>query len=60
MELEAYSDVDWVESIVDWRLTIGYYTFLGENLVTCRSKKQSIVARPCIEVEFRFMSCIVK
>ena len=55
IELEVYSDDDWVGSIVDKRSTIGYCTFMGGNLVTWRNKKQSIVAKFSVEVEFRVM-----
>ena len=54
MELEAYSDVDWAGSIVNRRF--GYFTFLGGNLVTWRSKKQLVVAISSTEVEFRAMA----
>ena len=53
--LEVYSDDDWVGSIVDKRSTIGYCTFMGGNLVTWRNKKQPIVAKFSVEVEFRVM-----
>ena len=53
MELEAYSDADGAGSIVDRRLISGYCTFLGENLVTWRSKKQPVVARSSTEAEFK-------
>ena len=56
MELEAYSDADGVGSIVDRRLISGYCTFLGENLVTWRSKKQPMVAKSSAEAEFRAMA----
>ena len=55
IELEVYSDDDWVGSIVDKRSTIGYCTFMGGNLVTWRNKKQQIVAKFSVEVEFRVM-----
>ena len=42
--------------MVDKKSTIGYYTFLGENLVTWRSKKQSLVARSSTEAKFRTMA----
>ena len=42
--------------MIDRRLTLGYYTFLGGNLVIRRSKKQTIVARLCTKVEFRVMT----
>ena len=40
-------------SITDRRSTSGYCTFVGGNLVTWRSKKQSVVARSSAEAEFR-------
>ena len=54
--LEAYTDADYAGSIVDRRSTTGYYTFLGGNLVTWRSKKQNVVARSSAEAEFRAMA----
>ena len=53
LALEAYTDSDYACSIVDRRLTTGYCTFLGGNLVTWRSKKQNVVARLSAELEFR-------
>ena len=38
---------------MDRRSTIRYYTFVGGNLVTWRSKKQNVVARSSAESEFR-------
>ena len=54
--LEAYTDADWAGSIIDRRSTSAYCTFLGGNLVTWRSKKESVVARSSVEVEFRAMA----
>jgi len=53
MILEAYTDADYAGSVVDRRSTSGYCTFLGGNLVTWRSKKQSVVTQSSVEVEFR-------
>ena len=52
VSLEAYTDADYVGSVVDRRSTTGYCTFLGGNLVTWKSKKQSVVARSSAEAEF--------
>jgi len=52
VSLKTYTDVDYASSIVDGRLTIGYCTFLGENLITWKSKKQSVVARSNAKAEF--------
>ncbi|RVW94373.1 Retrovirus-related Pol polyprotein from transposon RE1 [Vitis vinifera] len=37
------------------RSTSGYFTFVGGNLVTWKSKKQNVVARSSAEAEFRGM-----
>jgi hypothetical protein len=50
--LEAYMDANYARSIVDWRSTSGYCTFLGGNLVILRSKKQNMVARFSAKAEF--------
>ncbi|GAV70211.1 hypothetical protein CFOL_v3_13709, partial [Cephalotus follicularis] len=56
LALEAYTDTDYAGSIVDRRSTSGYCTFLGGNLVTWRSKKQTVVARSSAKSEFRTMA----
>ena len=55
MILEAYIDVDFAGSLDDTRSTSGYYTLLGGNLVTRRSKKLNVIARSSAEYEFRSM-----
>jgi hypothetical protein len=56
LTMEAYTDADYAGSLSDRRSTIGYCTFLCGNLVTWRSKKQSVVARSSVEAEFRTMA----
>ena len=41
--VEIYSDANWASSIMDSRSTLGYCSFVWGNLVTWRSKKQSVV-----------------
>nr|KYP54642.1 hypothetical protein KK1_000837 [Cajanus cajan] len=44
LDIEGYTDADWVRSITDGKSTSGYFTFVGGNLVTWRSKKKKVVA----------------
>ncbi|XP_021808918.1 uncharacterized protein LOC110752544 [Prunus avium] len=59
INLEGYTDADWAGSITDRRSTFGYFTFVGSNLVTWRSKKQRVVARSSAEAEFRGMAQVL-
>ncbi|RVW40345.1 Retrovirus-related Pol polyprotein from transposon RE1 [Vitis vinifera] len=52
-KVEIYTDANWAGSADDRKSTIGYCTYVWENLVTWRSKKQSVVARSNAEAEFR-------
>ena len=54
--MDAYSDSDWAGAIDDRRSTSGYFTFVGGNLITWRSKKLNVVARSSVEAEFRGMA----
>ncbi|KAH9792323.1 hypothetical protein KPL71_004074 [Citrus sinensis] len=54
--VEVFTDADRAGSVSDKRSTSGYCTFLWEYLITCRSKKQNVVARSSTEVEFRAMA----
>ncbi|GAV80940.1 hypothetical protein CFOL_v3_24399 [Cephalotus follicularis] len=56
LKLEAYTDAKWVGSKVDRRSTSGYCTFMGGNLVTWRSKKQTAVSISSVEVKYRAMA----
>ena len=55
-DIEIFTDADWAGSIIDRRSTSGYCTYVWGNLVTWRSKKQSVVARSSAEAEFRAMA----
>jgi hypothetical protein len=56
LKVECYTDADWAGSLEDRKSTSGYCSFVGGNLVTWRSKKQSVVARSTAEAEFRAMA----
>ena len=51
-----YIDADWADVVDDRRSTSGYFTFIVGNLVTWKSKKQNVVARPSVKMKFRSMT----
>ena len=54
--LAIYTNADFAGSPLDMRLTTGYCTFLGGNIVSGRSKKQNVVALSSAEAEFKDMA----
>ena len=55
LNVEGHFDADWAESS-DRKSTSGYFTFVGGNLITWRSKKHKVVALSSAEAEFRGIS----
>ncbi|KAM0012264.1 putative RNA-directed DNA polymerase [Helianthus debilis subsp. tardiflorus] len=53
LKIQGYTDADWAGDKGDRRSTSGYFTLVGGNLVTWRSKKQKVVALSSAEAEFR-------
>ena len=53
LDIQAYTDADWAGDKGNRRSTSGYFTLVGGNLVTWRSKKQKVVALSSAEAEFR-------
>lgn len=55
-ELRGYSGADLVGAPSDTRSTIGYCVFVGDDLVSWRGKKPSVVAWSSAESEYRAMA----
>ncbi|XP_070664508.1 uncharacterized mitochondrial protein AtMg00810-like [Malus domestica] len=54
--ISGYTDADWAGNALDRKFITGLCTFVGGNLVTWKSKKQSVVARSSAEAEYRAMA----
>nr|GEV94944.1 putative ribonuclease H-like domain-containing protein [Tanacetum cinerariifolium] len=53
LDIRIYTDADWAGDKDKRRSTSGYFSLVGGNLVTWRSKKQKVVALSSAEAEFR-------
>ncbi|XP_031260182.1 uncharacterized protein LOC116118340 [Pistacia vera] len=60
LELRAYSDADHGNDPTYCKSVIGLCIFLGDSLISWKSKKQSIVSQSSTEAEYRAMASTTK
>lgn len=52
----GFTNADWAGNTLDRKSTISYCTFVGDNLVTWKSKKQPVIAHSNAESKYRAMA----
>ncbi|KAH9745092.1 retrovirus-related pol polyprotein from transposon RE1 [Citrus sinensis] len=59
LKVTTFTDADWGSDLNDRRSTGAYCVYLGNNLISWSSKKQSIVTKSSAESEYRALAAVV-